>query len=78
LEENAKDSIHESVNAHSVVHDGELPRSMIEGAQRIEGGGPPQRGDVSGLPKPVKWFAYFVLTMMMGITVILWASNFLK
>jgi hypothetical protein len=31
---------------------------MLEGAQRIEGGGPPQRVVLSQLPKPIRFIGY--------------------
>lgn len=39
----------------SVIHEDLLP------IQRIEGGGPPKRVDFSTLPKPIRYFGYFLV-----------------
>lgn len=51
--------------------------SMIEEAQRIEGGGPPKKVDFKSLPKPIRIFGYFFITMMIIMVVFAIISNFL-
>jgi hypothetical protein len=51
--------------------------SMIEDAQRIEGGGPPKKVDFKSLPKPIRIFGYFFITMMIIMFVFAILSNFL-
>lgn len=47
--------------------------SMIEEAQRIEGGGPPKKVNFNSMPKPVRFFGYFFIAVViaMGIFAIL-------
>ncbi|MNP32505.1 hypothetical protein D3C76_1256880 [compost metagenome] len=51
--------------------------SMIEEAQRIEGGGPPQKVDLQSLPKPIRMFGYFFIAMMIVMVVFAILSNYL-
>ncbi|AFH66141.1 hypothetical protein ACVNS2_36270 [Paenibacillus caseinilyticus] len=35
--------------------------------QQIEGGGPPKPADLSAMPRPVRWFGYFVMAAVVGM-----------
>lgn len=40
---------------NTIIHEELLP------IQRIEGGGPPKRADFNTLPKPIRYFGYFLV-----------------
>ena len=52
--------------------------SMMEEAQRIEGGGSPKRIDFNDLPKPIRVFGYFFIGALILMAVIVFISAWMK
>ncbi|WP_442600732.1 hypothetical protein [Paenibacillus sp. KN14-4R] len=50
--------------------------SMIEEAQRSEGGGPPKKVNFKSMPKPIRIFGYFFIVVMILMVVFAILSNY--
>ncbi|MHA6482042.1 hypothetical protein ACX1C1_09065 [Paenibacillus sp. strain BS8-2] len=75
---NETPNIHESQPSRPFIPEEPYKDDLLEGLQRTEGGGPMRRVDMNVMPKPLRYFGYSIMAVMLVGVAIIIVSGYLK